>query len=166
MMDLNRINCKSIAMQHTDKKTIQVYVELLDEGSQVWRPTHAQEIGRELYKLLPTTNYDPEDEAWAFLPGENVRLKEVNSPDGTKMMVAVHPHPDAIRIDVEQEEGDVFWIRSTYAIGLGDGTYKILPTPHYNPRKQHWKFPPGSIVRLKEISSGGFTFLVPSEKVE
>ena len=148
-----------------DQKTITVYVELLDEGSTACRPTQAQEMGDGLYKLLPTSNYTPEDEVWAFLPGESVRLKEKSTPDGTKVMLAIHPNPDVIRIDVEQEEGDAFWLRATHALSLGDGTYRVLPTPHYNPVEQHWKFPPGSIVRLKEISSGGFTFLVPAEKV-
>jgi hypothetical protein len=165
MMNLNPINFKSIVMQDKDKKFIQVYVELLDEGSVAWRPTQAQEIGDGIYKLIPTSNYNPDDEYWAFLPGDSVRLKEANSPDGTKVMLVIHPNPDVIRIDVEQEENDVFGLRGTHALSLGNEAYKILPTPHYNPREQHWKFPPGSIVRLKEISLSGFTFLVPSERI-
>lgn len=147
-------------------KHIQVYIELLDEGSETWRPTQALEIGNGLYKLLPTSDYDPEDEAWAFLPGDTVRIEETHFANGVTGLAVRHPDQNVIRIDVEQEKNDAFGMRGTHALSLGNGKYKILPTPHYNPREQHWKFPPGSIVHLKERRSpdGFFTFLVPYEK--
>jgi hypothetical protein len=55
---------------------ITVYVRLLNEGTDVSRPTKAVGIGRELYKLLATPDYSPEDETWEFPPGTVVRCEE------------------------------------------------------------------------------------------
>jgi hypothetical protein len=42
---------------------------------------------RELpFKLLPTGNYDPNDEHWEFVPGSIVRAKEVRNVDGTYLL--------------------------------------------------------------------------------
>ena len=46
-----------------------VYVKLLDEGVDVWRPVPAEDLGQRRYRILPTDNYDPDDETWEFLPG-------------------------------------------------------------------------------------------------
>ena len=46
-----------------------VYVKLKDEGTDVWRPAPAEDLGEDQYRLLPTDDYDPEDEAWEFPPG-------------------------------------------------------------------------------------------------
>lgn len=54
---------------------ITVYVELLEEGTETWRGTEALDIGNGFYKLLLPPDYDPEDEMWAFLPGDIVRLE-------------------------------------------------------------------------------------------
>jgi len=64
-----------------------IYVPLLDEGTDVTRPTRGVSIRGELYKVLATENYAPEDEHWAFPPGSIVRcvLKEL---DGEISLVA------------------------------------------------------------------------------
>jgi len=41
-----------------------VYVRLLNEGTAVFRPTEALELGGGLFKLVATSDYDPEDEQW------------------------------------------------------------------------------------------------------
>jgi hypothetical protein len=48
-----------------------VYVRLLDEGTVELpaRPTKGERMGSMVYRLLPTPDYDPEDEHWEFLPG-------------------------------------------------------------------------------------------------
>jgi len=46
-----------------------VYVQLLNEGTPAWRPTFARFIKDDIYELLPTEHYDPEDEEWEFVPG-------------------------------------------------------------------------------------------------
>ncbi len=52
-----------------------VYVELLDEGTTVWRPAPALRLAEGLYCLLSSPKYDPEDEKWAFVPGTIVRCE-------------------------------------------------------------------------------------------
>lgn len=143
---------------------IDVYIELLDEGTETWRPAKAQNIGNGLYRLLANVNYNPEDEEWAFLPGDIVRIEEIRFTKGRTGMGVRHADLNVIRIDVEQISGSPFWIKRTNALSLGDGLYKVLPTPTYYPNKEVWKFSPDSIVRLKEIKRGLFTYLVASEK--
>jgi len=46
------------------------------------------------------------------------------------------------------EEGSTA-LRETDAIDLGNGMYKLLGTPHYDPEDEIWEFLPGSIVRAK-----------------
>ena len=57
-------------------------------------------------------------------------------------------------------------VRPTLAVPLGDGTYRLLPTPGYDPDDEHWEFPPGSVVRCRrEVWSGG-AVLVARERVD
>jgi hypothetical protein len=60
-----------------------VYVQLLDEGVDVWRPVEAEPLGGDRYRLLATPDYDPEFERWAFLPGSIVRCKPRRLTEGT-----------------------------------------------------------------------------------
>jgi hypothetical protein len=50
-----------------------IYISLLDEGTPVFRPTLGVKLGDDLYEVLPTYDYDPEDENWEFKPGCVVR---------------------------------------------------------------------------------------------
>jgi len=56
--------------------TVTVYVDLPEEGSPTIRPMQAIDLGNGLFKLLPTSNDDPEDEAWQFSPGTIVRCEK------------------------------------------------------------------------------------------
>ena len=58
----------------SDPETI-IYVELLDEGTPTIRPTKGIFVADNIYRLLPTPNYDPEDETWMFHPGSLVRCE-------------------------------------------------------------------------------------------
>jgi hypothetical protein len=53
--------------------TTTVYVPLLHEGVEVYRPTEGIPIDDMIYKLLPTPDYDAADEEWEFTPGSIVR---------------------------------------------------------------------------------------------
>jgi|HubBroStandDraft_5_1064220.scaffolds.fasta_scaffold02081_6 hypothetical protein len=53
-----------------------IYVRLLDEGTDVVRPVPARLFGEDVYELLPTPNYNPEDETWEFLPGSKVVVQQ------------------------------------------------------------------------------------------
>jgi hypothetical protein len=46
-----------------------IFIPLLNEGTPVLRPTLAIEVGENAFKVLPTPNYDPEEEEWEFPPG-------------------------------------------------------------------------------------------------
>jgi hypothetical protein len=49
---------------------------------------------------------------------------------------------------------DEYGAMLTQAIPLGNDTYRILPTPDYNPRLESWEFAPGTIVRCEWTSKG------------
>ena len=63
-------------MNTTTDTTQEVHVFLPEEAVDTWRPTQAIVVGEGLYRLLPTPDYDPEDEVWEFLPGTIVRVVE------------------------------------------------------------------------------------------
>lgn len=50
-----------------------VYVELLDEGVDVWRPVSAVAESERVFRL---TGEQPAGETWAFPPGSRVRCEE------------------------------------------------------------------------------------------
>lgn len=130
---------------------VNIYVELLDEGSPTLRPTTAILDKDGLYKILPCPDYDPEDESWDFLPGSLVQLAEETLYDGSVGLIAKHPDSTAVRVYVDAKETFAPPSRNTYAIPLGNGLYEIQATPHYT-AAQLWEFPPGSIVRLKPLN--------------
>ena len=145
---------------------VEILVELLDEGTESWRSTKAKELESGLFRILATPNYNSEDEAWAFLPGEEVALEKKIFSDGKSGMVARHPDPNVIRIDMPLINTNQS-LRPTKALSLGNGLYEILPTPHYDPNIENWKFIPGTIVRLEKQSPDGvFTWLIPIEKTD
>ena len=55
-----------------ENKTIYVY--LLDEGTDVWRPIEAIPVGNSVYRIV-SENSDPEDEHWQFSNGDLVRCE-------------------------------------------------------------------------------------------
>ena len=73
------------AVSSTEKVT--VYVRLLDEGTEVSRPTEALTLDEGVYQLLPTHDYDPEDERWEFPPGSKVRV-EIRTGDAGDYLLA------------------------------------------------------------------------------
>lgn len=68
-------------------KTIEVYVVLLEEGTPTIRGTQAVDLGGGVVKLLPTENYDPEDEIWEFLPGSIVKVKPTKDYRGDPILL-------------------------------------------------------------------------------
>jgi hypothetical protein len=69
-------------------QTVTIYVRLLDEGTPTSRPTQAERVGADSFRLLATPNYDPADEHWEFLPGSIVRC-EAREHDGESYLLAV-----------------------------------------------------------------------------
>ena len=68
--------------------TEKVYVQLLDEGTVVWRPTTATRVGYDRLLLHAPQDYDPEYEMWEFLPGETV-ICESRILNGVTELVAI-----------------------------------------------------------------------------
>ncbi len=69
--------------------TVTVYVQLLEEGTDTIRPTQAVPLGNDLYRLLPTTNYNSEDEIWESLLGSVVRCKISSGAEVKDILFAV-----------------------------------------------------------------------------
>ncbi len=58
-----------------------IYVALLDEGVDVWRPVEADHLHDDIY-LIVSQPYDRETERWQFEPGDQVRAQMIDSSDG------------------------------------------------------------------------------------
>jgi hypothetical protein len=71
-------------------ETIEIYVRLLDEGTECSRPTQALGLGNGLFKVLPTSDYNPADEVWEFPPDSIVRSANRRS-EGKAFLLAVAP---------------------------------------------------------------------------
>jgi hypothetical protein len=70
-----------------------VYVALLDEGADVWRPADAEMLGPALFHLAGEV---PQGEVWQFQPGEVVYCQKRTFADGAQVWVAVQrPCDDA-----------------------------------------------------------------------
>jgi hypothetical protein len=63
-----------------------IYICLLDEGTEVARPTRARRHGNGVYLVLPTPDYDPGLENWEFPPGSIVQVQECDGADGTYLL--------------------------------------------------------------------------------
>jgi hypothetical protein len=66
-----------------------IYVYLLNEGTDTWRPVPAIKIDDSTYVLQGEDFYNSEDEEWEFLPGSRVRVKERLNYDGHTHLCAV-----------------------------------------------------------------------------
>lgn len=75
-----------------------VFVQLLDEGTVVYRPTEAVDLGSGRYRLLPTPDYDPDDETWEFLPNTVVVCSFRTFSNGEARLVA--------EARTDQDQGD------------------------------------------------------------
>jgi hypothetical protein len=58
-----------------------IYVALLDEGVDVWRPIEAEKLHGDVY-LIVSQGYDRDVERWQFEPGDRVRVQLIASSDG------------------------------------------------------------------------------------
>ena len=67
-----------------------IYVRLLNEGTEVFRPADAQEAEDGLFKLLSPPDYDSIDEEWEFQPGVMVRVERRKDRSGD-FLIAVKP---------------------------------------------------------------------------
>jgi hypothetical protein len=66
-----------------------VYVRLLDEGTEVWRPASAIALGDGSFRIVKPDDYDPETEAWEFPPDSRVKCVRRKFADGGKSLIAI-----------------------------------------------------------------------------
>ena len=52
---------------------VEVYIRLLNEGTEVLRPTTGMLLGPDVVQVGATADYDPATEEWEFPPGTKVR---------------------------------------------------------------------------------------------
>lgn len=79
-----------------DLETETIYIELLDEGTDVWRPVQGRRIRGNAFEILAAPDYDPELEIWQFVPGSVVEC-EWETHSGAKLVakrVAARQHVD------------------------------------------------------------------------
>lgn len=69
-----------------------IYVQLLEEGTQVYKSVPALLIGGEIYQLQGHETYDSEDEVWEFTPGTLVKV-ELKDLAAGPILVAVEKLP-------------------------------------------------------------------------
>ena len=72
----------------TDTRAV-VYVRLLDEGTDVWRPVGATPLPDGTFRLQEPDDYDPNVERWEFPPSTKVRCVTRKFTDGREGLVAV-----------------------------------------------------------------------------
>ena len=68
---------------------IEIYVPLLNEGTDVLRPTKGRVVGKDAVEVVAATRYDPSIEEWEFPPGSRVRCT-AEFRDGRTLLVARH----------------------------------------------------------------------------
>jgi hypothetical protein len=59
----------------------QIFVRLIDEPVDVWRPVQAERQTDNIYRIVDQT-YDRDIETWEFGPGEEVVCEIIDSSDG------------------------------------------------------------------------------------
>lgn len=62
-----------------------IYVYLLNEGTDVWRPVEAEHLGEDRYQIV-SVNSDPDDELWQFPSGAVVRCRQQRLSGGDRLV--------------------------------------------------------------------------------
>ena len=68
---------------------IVIYVPLLNEGTDVLRPTRGILVQPDIVRVIATPDYDPCDEEWEYPPGSTVRCVKERW-EGREILVARH----------------------------------------------------------------------------
>jgi hypothetical protein len=66
-----------------------VYVGLIGEGTDVWRPTSAYRLTEAVY-VLSNENFDTETEAWAIAPGSLITVTNQQTRAGFIPVAVIH----------------------------------------------------------------------------
>lgn len=71
----------------TQENLEKIYVTLLSEGTDVWRPVQAVALGDGVYQII-SENKVLDDEQWQFSTGEFVRCRQKSLNDGSVGLIA------------------------------------------------------------------------------
>lgn len=63
--------------------TTTIYVRLLDEGTDVWRPVDAEKISDSIFRLIGTHD---DSERWEFSTGSRVRVETRELASGAEVV--------------------------------------------------------------------------------
>ena len=66
---------------------LRIYMPLLNEGTDCWRPIEAEQVGIDTYRI---TGSKPEDEDWPVSKGDVVRCEQRSFADGSEGLVVIH----------------------------------------------------------------------------
>ncbi len=64
-------------------KTLTIFVEVVGEGTQCWRPVEAEQLSDSSFRIIGSK---PEDEIWKFDRGDVVRCKPHPFHDGSGLV--------------------------------------------------------------------------------
>jgi hypothetical protein len=118
-----------------------VFVELMDEGVEVWRPVEAEQIGHARFRLPPTA---PDEERWAIPPGSEVVAVKRLGADGPILAASAqddpvgaleeflerNPHDDLVRQQlIEILTNGIAYALHEVPIGVIDDDPDSLSTP-------------------------------------
>jgi hypothetical protein len=73
-------------VEELEKSDVTIYMPLLHEGTDVWRPVQAEHFADGQYRI---SGHVPADETWAFQPGSIVRCENKVFHDGQIGLVPV-----------------------------------------------------------------------------
>jgi hypothetical protein len=65
---------------------ITIFMPLLNEGTDVWRPVNAERLGPDTFQVIGP---EPDHEEWMFTPGTIVRAIAKQFDDGKEGIVAI-----------------------------------------------------------------------------
>jgi hypothetical protein len=72
---------------------LKIYVRLMDEGTEAFRPISVTSVSDGLYRI--EGDHVPDYEQWEFQPGEMVRAQTIQTSSGATLCVAAAPEDSA-----------------------------------------------------------------------
>lgn len=66
----------------------EIYIQLLEEGTKVYRAVPAIELEKNIFEVRGHDIYELEDEVWEFLPGTHVEVEE-QKLNGNLVLIAI-----------------------------------------------------------------------------
>lgn len=89
------VSREDMLKEYPSASLLSIHVILHVSGKKLMQKTDAIDLKNGLYKLLPTTDYDPQNSVWEFTPGSIVKVVEERDALGNKILIAF----DQIRKD-------------------------------------------------------------------